>query len=71
MAAWAVLFMGGFLTTNVLLITQASLNRTAVLYVLMPGTAIGLLLMLVGAVGIHFSKKAREQTNLGVHKHGQ
>lgn len=59
--AWAILFIGGFVTVKVLLLTQANLNRAVIFKVFFPGTAIGLLLILMGAVGIYLSKKAREE----------
>ena len=62
--AWALFLVGGFLTINILLITEANLNRTVILSVLIPGTAIGLLLMLLGGFGIHLAEKAKEKMTL-------
>ncbi len=55
---WPLLFMGGFLTVNVLLMTQANLNKTTLFYVFFPGTAIGLLLMLCGGFLLQISERA-------------
>jgi len=50
--AWAVLFLGGLLAVASIWLTLTNLDRTAILYVLLPGTAIGTLLMVLGALGI-------------------
>ena len=59
--AWALFLVGGILTVNILLITEANLNRTVILTVMIPGTAIGLLLMLLGGLRIHLAEKAKEE----------
>ena len=58
LCAWAVFLLGGFLTVYVILITEANLSGPVIRNVLLPGTAIGLLIMFVGALGIHKSKEA-------------
>jgi transcriptional regulator with XRE-family HTH domain len=68
--SWGMLFIGGFLTVNVLMLAQANLliiqanpNKAAFLTVFFVGTSIGLLLMLIGGLGLHLFEKAREQRN--------
>ena len=62
---WAIVCLGGFLTVSVLLISEANLSRTVIFNVLLPGTSIGTLLMLIGALGAHYCKNAREKAMLG------
>lgn len=50
--AWAVLFLGGLLAVSAIWLTLTNLDRTVILNVLLPGTAIGTLLMVLGALGI-------------------
>lgn len=57
LCAWAVFLLGGFLTVYVILITEANLSGAVIRNVLLPGTAIGLLLMFIGAFGMHKSKE--------------
>ena len=59
--AWAVFLLGGFLTVYVILLTQANLNETTIFYVLLPGTAAGLLLMFCGTFGMKIFRRAGEQ----------
>ena len=53
--AWAIFLMGGGLVVSVLLITEQNLSRTTILGILLPGTVVGLLLMLLGGFGLKLS----------------
>ncbi len=57
----SVLLLGGILTVSVLLITEASLTAVTIWYVLIPGTAVGLMLMMVGGIGLTRCQKAAER----------
>jgi len=46
---------------SVLLITEASLTAVTIWYVLIPGTAVGLMLMMVGGIGLTRCQKAAER----------
>ncbi len=48
----AILLIGGILTVSVLLKTEANLSAEVIRNVLLPGTAIGMVLMLIGGVGV-------------------
>ena len=50
--AWVVLFLGGLLTVSAIWLALTNLDRTVILYVLIPGTGIGTILMLLGALGL-------------------
>lgn len=63
-AGWGLLLIGGFLTVDVLLMTQANLTRTAIFNVFFPGITIGQLLMFIGAYGIHLAKKAAREKRI-------
>ena len=55
---WMVFLLGGVATIYVIAITVANLNSEVIFNVLLPGTAIGLLLMIVGRIGVHRSSQA-------------
>ncbi|MFT4816084.1 MAG: transcriptional regulator with XRE-family HTH domain [Pseudohongiellaceae bacterium] len=63
-AGWGVFLIGGFLTVDVLLMTQANLTRTVIFNVFFPGIIIGQLLMFAGAYGIHLAKKAAREKSI-------
>jgi DNA-binding XRE family transcriptional regulator len=63
-AGWGVFLIGGFLTVDVLLMTQANLTRTVIFNVFFPGIIIGQLLMFAGAYGIHLAKKATREKSI-------
>jgi transcriptional regulator with XRE-family HTH domain len=63
--AWLIFLTGGVLTIIVLLIVEANLGRSAILYVLIPGSATGLLFMLIGAFGLHSIKQNRSTGDFG------
>jgi hypothetical protein len=50
--AWWVLGLGGLLTIAAIWLTMTNLNREVIFYVLLPGTAIGTLLMVLGGLGV-------------------
>ena len=60
-AGWVLLFIGGYLTVDVLLMTQANLTKTVIFNVLFPGIAIGQILMFIGAYGIYLARKASKE----------
>jgi transcriptional regulator with XRE-family HTH domain len=62
--SWIILLIGGYVTVNAILITEANLSSLTIFNVLLPGVAIGLVLMLLGGFGIHIAEKAREQKRL-------
>lgn len=61
---WPILFIGGFLVIDVLLMTQANLNRTVIFNVFFPGVIIGSLLMLTGRFFIHLADKAAREKEI-------
>ncbi len=61
---WPVILIGAYLIIEVILMTQANINRTVIFNVLLPGTTIGLGLMLVGRYFVHLSDKAQREQKL-------
>jgi len=49
---WVVLLLGAILTVCTLWLTVTNLERTVILFVLIPGAAIGTTLMVIGSLGI-------------------
>lgn len=54
---WVILAIGGLLTISAITITQSSLSADSIWYVLLPGTAVGLLLMIVGFLTVRAAEK--------------
>lgn len=58
---WFVLLLGLFLVLSTILTAASALTPTTIWYVLVPGTAIGLLLAATGALGVAISRELRER----------
>ncbi len=61
LAAWFVLLLGVFLVVSTILIAIPSLNPTTTWYVLVPGTAVGSLLALIGFGAIRVVRELQER----------
>jgi hypothetical protein len=59
--AWAIFFLGGILTLSAIWLTLTNLDRTVIFYVLIPGTAIGMILMMLGTVGVRVCEELERQ----------
>lgn len=59
-AAWFVLLLGLFLVVSAILTAATALTPTTIWHVLIPGTAIGLLLTVTGALGVVASEELRK-----------
>lgn len=49
---WVVLFLGALLTVCTAWLTLMNLESSVILYIFVPGAAIGAMLMIIGALGI-------------------
>lgn len=57
----AILLIGGIITVAALFITQANLNEAVIRDVLLPGCAVGTLLMLIGGIGLAIRSRLEMQ----------